>query len=172
MYFGVRWLGSFLKWPESGYPPDYRAERNPLSMLACRSWALVESTYLKEKKMDEPFKDVVKYHVEDHIFVLNLSGNIDEHKLDESVRLLQSIHESNLGNDSTIKLLIDFRETLWDSVKTHFRTRQVLGKHLQKIRERHYFFALLNNENFWQTSDNEAHFTEEREAWTWLESKQ
>ena len=118
-----------------------------------------------------PGEDIVKYDTKDRIFVLKLSGNTDERKLEDSVKLLRSILESNLGNDSTIKLLIDFRETLWDSERTHIMTRQVLAKHLQKFREHRYFFALLNNENFWQASDNEAQFTEERNAWIWLQGK-
>jgi hypothetical protein len=122
--------------------------------------------------MDELSKDVVKYDTEDGIFLLKLAGKIDEQKLEDSVKLLRSILETNLGNDSPIKLLIDFRETLWDSEKTHVRTRQVLGKHLQKFSEHRYYFALLNNENSWAASDNEAHFTEEREAQAWLQGKQ
>jgi hypothetical protein len=121
--------------------------------------------------MDELSKDVVKYDTEDGIFLLKLAGKIDEQKLEDSVKLLRSILETNLGNDSPIKLLIDFRETLWDSEKTHVRTRQVLGKHLQKFSAHRYYFALLNNENSWAASDNEAHFTEELQARVWLQGK-
>jgi hypothetical protein len=121
--------------------------------------------------LDDLSNDIVKYYAEDHIFSMSLTGYTDDQKLDQIVQLLKSSLDSHLEQDSALKLLIDFRDTIWNSEKTHLSTRQVLGKHLQKFREHCHFFALLTNENSSQTSEHEAHFTDERQALTWLQSK-
>ena len=122
--------------------------------------------------MDEISNEVVRYDAADHSFWLRLSGHTDEQALNKRVELLRSSLDAHLDKASSIRLLIDIRNTVWDSEQTHFSLRQVLGNHLQKFRAHRYFFAILTNEQTWQTSEHEAHFTDEREAWTWLRSEE
>ena len=118
--------------------------------------------------MDELSIVVVRYDAADRIFWLSLAGRIDEQGLNQRVGLLRSSLEAHLEQDHAIRLLIDIRKTEWDSDQTRVSLRQALGNHLQEFREHRYLVAILANEQAWQTSEHEAHFTDEREAWTWL----
>ncbi len=122
--------------------------------------------------MHELNEGVVQCREEDDVFVLRLIGKINERKLDEGAKSLRSTLVSRLDKVEIIRLLVDFRQTRWDSDETHAKARQILGRHFQGFGQRRHFSAILINQYRFPVSENEAFFTEEREALNWLRSKQ
>jgi len=113
----------------------------------------------------------VKYIQQDHVFVVNLSGRMDERKLADISEALRDCMKINLIGNKAIKFLFDFRKVQWDSEATHYKAREISGKYLQEFRGHQYFSAILNDKREGQSSENEFFFTQEQNALDWLKNK-
>lgn len=111
---------------------------------------------------------VVQYDAEHHVYVLRLSGSTNAHAVDEGAKGLRRTLDATLDTRTVIKLLIDFRATVWDSEQTHVGARHLLGKQLQPFQAYRHYSAVLNTQYAGQISETEAFFTEERDALAWL----
>ena len=110
----------------------------------------------------------VKYIQQDHVYIVNLSGRIDENKLADISETLRDCIRINLTGNKAIKFLFDFRNVQWDSEETHMKAREISGKYLQEFRGHQYFSAILNDRREGQSSENEFFFTQEQNALAWL----
>jgi hypothetical protein len=113
----------------------------------------------------------IKYLPQDHIFIANVTGNIDKRKLAEISEELANCIRSNLVHIKIIKFLFDFRKVQWDSEETHMKAREISGKFLQEFREYDYYSAILNDHLEGQSFENESFFTQEQNAFDWLRGK-
>ncbi len=126
------------------------------------------SAAMNNKSMDER----IKYIQQDHIFMVNLSGRIDQSKLTQISEALRDCVKSNLINNKAIRFLFDFRNVQWDSEETHMKEREVSGKYLGEVlRGNNYFSAILNDRLEGQSFENECFFTQEQNALDWLRSR-
>ncbi len=113
----------------------------------------------------------VKYIQPYQIFVVNLSGRVNQSKLSEISESLRDCIKSNLADNKAIKFLFDFRKVQWDSEETHMMTREISKKYLQEFRGYNYFSAILNDNREGQSFDNECFFTQKQAALDWLKRK-
>lgn len=114
----------------------------------------------------------IEYIRQDHIFVVNLSGRIDQGKLTQISEALRDCVKSNLISNKAIKFLFDFRKIQWDSEETHMKAREISAMYLQDVlRDNNYFSAILNDRMEGQSFENECLFTKEQNALDWLRKK-
>lgn len=121
--------------------------------------------------MNKSRDNIVKYIPDDHIFVVNMSGRIDERELMRRAGDIKKCFRCHLKKNKTIKVLVDFRNVHWDSEVTHRKARTIIDKELAEFRGYEHFSAIVNNLYDGKTSEHEFLFTKEQFALNWLKSK-
>ena len=125
---------------------------------------------IKNASMNELTDHKVRYIPEDHIFIVNMSGRIDERELARRAEEIKICLERNLKNNQTIKVLADYRDVQWDSEATHYKAREIISGRLAEFRDHKHFSAILNDRYDGQASESEYFFTKEVNALDWLRS--
>ncbi len=120
--------------------------------------------------MNESTDHKAKYIPEDGIFIMDMSGRIDERELARRAEEIKTCLGRNLKNNQTIKVLADYRNTQWDSEATHYKAREIISGRLTSFREYKHFSAILNDRYDGRASKNEYFFTKEQNALDWLRS--
>ncbi len=123
-----------------------------------------------ESIMNESTDYKVRYIPEDGIFIMNMSGRMDECELARRAEEIKKCLERNLKNNEVIKVLADYRNVQWDSEATHYKAREIISRRLAEFREYKHFSAILNYQYDGQASENESFFTKEKNALDWLRS--
>ncbi len=121
--------------------------------------------------MSKSRADIVRYIPDDHIFIVNMSGKIDERELTRRAGDIRKCFRCHLKGSKTIKVLVDFRNVRWDSEVTHRKARTIIDAHLAEFRGYEHFSAIVNNQYDGRTSERECLFTKEQFALNWLKSK-
>lgn len=111
-----------------------------------------------------------RYIPEDGIFIMNMSGRMDERELARRTEEMKICLESNLKNNQAIKVLADYRNVQWDSEATHYKAREIISERLAEFREYKHFSAILNDRYDGKASESESFFTKEQNALDWLRS--
>ena len=112
----------------------------------------------------------VRYIPEDGIFIMNLSGRMDERELARRAEKIKKCLISNLKNNQAIKVLADYRNVQWDSEATHYKVREIISGRLAEFRDYKHFLAILNGRYDGKASESEYFFTKEVNALDWLRS--
>ncbi len=120
--------------------------------------------------LNESTDHKVRYIPEDGIFIMNISGRMDERELAQRAEEIKTCLERNLKNNQTIKVLADYRDVQWDSEATHYKAREIISRRLAEFRDHKHFSAILNDRYEGKASDNEYFFTKEQNTLDWLRS--
>jgi hypothetical protein len=109
------------------------------------------------------FKEDVGIHIIDY------SGLVDFEEGLSRLEQLEKNFDLNGSDGVPLKLLLDVRNTVWDSVQTHNALAKIARdkfdsnpKFIQK------YTAILNNQYIGTTFENEHWFTSKDEALNWL----
>ena len=104
-----------------------------------------------------------------NIHVLDYSGRINEEELFSRMQLLEKPSSSYVSNGVPFKVLLDFRNAIWESLELHNaiskKARQKADSLPKNIRR---YTAILNNQYTFPTFENEHMFTSKEEALNWL----
>lgn len=120
--------------------------------------------------MSELTDDKVRYISEDNIFIMNMSGQMDEHELARRAEEIRKCLKRNLQSGQAIKVFADYRNVQWDSEATHYKAREIISERLTEFRGYRHFSAILNDRYDGMASENEHLFTKEQNALDWLRS--
>ena len=101
-------------------------------------------------------------------YVLRLVGTIDTHFLSEAPTVFAQLLAATLVPDTTIKLLFDLREAVWDTETTHSIVRHTLENPLQIFHASKCVVAVLTTAYNFHISPTEAFFTDEQAALHWM----
>ncbi len=103
------------------------------------------------------------------IYILDYSGFID---FEEGLSRMEQLekHFDLYGSDGVpLKLLLDVRNTIWDSVQTHNALAKIAHYKFDiEPKFIHKYTAVLNNQYNGTTFENEHWFTSKDDALNWL----
>jgi hypothetical protein len=106
------------------------------------------------------------------IYVLDFSGKIDLENGLSNIQQFEIFANERITEGVPFKLLVDFRNTEWDSTKTHDALAKLARKKFNPGLESVYGnTAILNNQFNGSTFPNEYWFMNEDEALNWLLNK-
>ena len=103
------------------------------------------------------------------VHVIDYSGKINFEEGSSRMEQLEIYLKPYTSNRTPLKLLLDFRNTIWERPETHNslakKARQTFGIEPNNIRR---YTAVLNNQYSGPTFENECWFTSKEEAINWL----
>ena len=103
------------------------------------------------------------------IYLTDYPGIINLAKGMSRIEQLEEIFNQHASNGTSLKLLFDTRNTVWESRETHDAlakiARQKFDSGAKNVRR---FTAVLNNQYIGPTFENEHWFTNKDEALSWL----
>jgi hypothetical protein len=100
---------------------------------------------------------------------IDYSGEIDLAEGLSRMEKLDKVFSGSTSSGSTLKILLDFRNTVWNSQQTHDTlakiARQKFGVESQNSSR---YIAIVNNRYDGTSFENERWFTSKEEALNWL----
>jgi hypothetical protein len=103
------------------------------------------------------------------IYVIDYSGKID---LEEGLSRMEQLEKHfnlYISDGVPLKILLDVRNTIWESVQTHDALAKIARQKFETApKNGHKYTAILNNQYSGPTFDNECWFTSKDEALNWL----
>jgi len=114
---------------------------------------------------------ILNYIKEFDIFEIDYSGLITFENAFPDMVLIETKFQELSVNKSCLKIIIDFRNTIWENQEVHDELSRIARKKFNNINYKNLYVAVLNNEYNSQTFANEHWFTQMEDAINWLIQK-
>jgi hypothetical protein len=106
------------------------------------------------------------------IYSFDFSGKVDEKDGLNNIEQFDKFLDEHLSGVIPLKLLVDFRKTVFDNTLIHNELAKAARQKLNgKPKNKLWYTAILNNQYTGSTFDNEHWFINKEEALNWLLSR-